>query len=67
MEGVTLSNMKSALNGGLLVGTYDGATIEILQAIGAENAFVFGHSDAEIAAMRRTLKNGVWARREDEA
>ena len=64
---MSVSNMKSALNGGLLVGTYDGATIEILQAIGAENAFVFGHSDAEIAAMRRTLKNGVWATTDDKA
>lgn len=51
--------MKSALNGGLLVGTLDGATIEIAQAIGAENVFVFGHSEAEIAAMRQGLKNGV--------
>ena len=41
------------------MGTLDGATIEIAQAIGAENVFVFGHSEAEIAAMRQGLKNGV--------
>ena len=51
--------MKSALNGGLLVGTYDGATIEILEAIGRENAFLFGYSDKEIATMRENLKKGV--------
>ena len=56
---MTTSNRKSALNGGLLVGTYDGATIEILEAIGRENAFLFGYSDKEIATMRENLKKGV--------
>lgn len=51
------SNMKSALNGGLLVGTYDGATIEIIKAIGEENVFVFGHREEEIEAMRTQLKS----------
>lgn len=49
--------MKSALNGGLLVGTYDGATIEIINAIGEENVFVFGHREEEIKQMRAQLKS----------
>lgn len=49
--------MKSALNGGLLVGTYDGATIEIINAIGKENVFVFGHREEEIKQMRAQLKS----------
>lgn len=45
-------NMKFMMNGAVTIGTYDGANIEILDAVGDENFFLFGLKADEVAARR---------------
>jgi glycogen phosphorylase len=46
------SNMKFMMNGALTIGTRDGATIEMAEAAGEDNFFLFGLSAEEVADSR---------------
>merc|ERR1719450_832992 len=52
------SNMKFVMNGGLIIGTMDGANVEIAEEIGEENMFIFGERVAGVDACRRQMYEG---------
>merc|ERR1719330_1069412 len=52
------SNMKFVMNGGLIVGTMDGANIEIREECGEDTMFIFGCLEHEVAGIKARAKQG---------
>jgi len=50
--------MKFVMNGCLLIGTMDGANVEIAEEIGKDNMFIFGENVGGVNRIRKQLAEG---------
>jgi glucan phosphorylase len=59
MEASGTSNMKFSLNGCVIIGTLDGANVEIREEVGEDNFVLFGAKADEVAGLRKDRENGL--------
>merc|ERR1719254_331463 len=52
------SNMKFVMNGGLIIGTMDGANIEIREECGDDTMFIFGCLEDQIPDIKKRARDG---------
>ncbi|CAL9123596.1 unnamed protein product [Musa textilis] len=60
MEASGTSNMKFSLNGCIIIGTLDGANVEIREEIGEDNFFLFGAKADEVPGLRKEREKGLF-------
>jgi len=59
-------NMKFMMNGAATIGTYDGANIEIMEAVGEENFFLFGLRAEEVEELRSHYQPSAYLEQDRE-
>ena len=59
-------NMKFMANGALTMGTLDGANVEMLEEVGKDNIFIFGHTEEGIRNLSNSYNPSAWVENDPE-
>ena len=59
-------NMKFMMNGAVTIGTYDGANIEILDAVGRDNFFLFGLKADEVESLKANYEPALVVEQDED-